>query len=357
MRLSCQSVESLARDRLTRPLFEFIAGGADDESTVRANARTWSTFEVLPRVLVDVSSVGTSSAVLGQPVNVPLIISPMGSHRRVHDEGEQATAAVARDLGAVFVLSVAGFCSIEEIGAVGGSLWLQLYWLSDREVLSDLIRRAEQAGFSAICLTVDSPQPGLRLRDKRNAFTDPPFMKYGSLEQYGDALVTKQPGKPFYFPSLVDRSITWADLEWLLGVTRLPIVLKGIVRPDDALQAAKVGAKGVFVSNHGGRQLGRIQPTAVALREIAAICPNDMELYVDGGVRSGLDMFVALALGARAVGIGRPILYALGCLGKEGLAELLSNLQEDLARTMTLCGTASLSDVGPANLTQREYGR
>jgi 4-hydroxymandelate oxidase len=343
MRLECQEAESVAQGRLTKPLYDFIAGGADDESAVAANSRAWRSAQLLPHVLADVSDVDTSVEIFGRRLAAPLFVSPMGSHRRVDDGGELTTAALARDAGVGFVMGIAGFCAIEEVGEVGGTNWLQLYWLKDRDILADMVARAEASGFAAVCVTVDAAVPSLRLRDKKNDYHDPSYMKHGCLEKYGDQI--KRSDGVFYFTSLVDRTISWQDIEWLVGVTKLPVVVKGIIRADDAKRAVDAGARGVFVSNHGGRQLGQVRPTALALRDVADALGGTTELFVDGGVRSATDLLTAVSLGARAAGVGRPVLYALGSFGPVGLAGLFETFKTDLGRIMALCGASRIDQI------------
>lgn len=340
MRLESRDAEAMAAIRLNRPLYDFIAGGADDESTVAANLAAWEGVSLSPHVLRDVSAVDTSIELLDSRLSAPVVLSPMGAHRRVHEGGEVAVASAARAAGLCFVQGIAGFCSIEEIGAVGGTNWLQLYWLNDRGIIADLVKRAEAADFSAIVVTVDAPVPSLRLRDKRNDLRDPSYMRFGCLDKY-DAQIDRTDGF-FYFTSLVDPSIGWDDIEWLAQLTPLPVVVKGVVRPDDAVRALGAGARAVFVSNHGGRQLGRVVATARALPAVREAVGDAATVLVDGGIRGGVDVLSAIGLGATAVGIGRPILFALAALGEEGLAALVDTITSDLRRSMALCGLGGI---------------
>jgi isopentenyl diphosphate isomerase/L-lactate dehydrogenase-like FMN-dependent dehydrogenase len=332
-------------ERLLDPgAFGYFAGGAGDEHTLRGNVGAFSHWQLRPRVLVDVSEVSTGVTVLGSEVSMPLLVAPTAFQRLAHPEGELATARAAASAGTVMCQSTLSSVTPEELAAAapGARLWFQLYWSSDRGFTSELLARVLEAGFEAVVFTVDFPAAGRRERDLRAAFTLP------------DDLVT--PNIPeslqrqdFHaaLGQIVDTTLTWRDLEWLRETCSLPVLLKGILSAEDALLAAEHGADGVIVSNHGGRQLDGVPASLDALPEVVEAVGERLEVLVDGGVRRGTDVLKALALGARAVLVGRAAVWGLAVGGEQGVREVLELLRAEIALGLTHLGCRS-----PAELTR-----
>ncbi|HLX47369.1 MAG TPA: alpha-hydroxy acid oxidase [Streptosporangiaceae bacterium] len=346
MRVDVQGLEREARGLLHPEVYDFIAGGSGQERTLRANAKAWRQVRLLPRVLRDVASVDTGIDVLGSPLATPIAVAPTAAHRMVHQDGEVATASGAARAGALYVLSTRSSRRIEDVAAVlaaaGGTWWFQAYVMRDRNLTAGLVRRAATAGASAIVLTGDTPVVGRKRRNRGGGeFIDgSDFMtNIGSLPHPEDAEQAPD--------------LTFGDIGWLGEVSGgLPVIVKGVLRPDDALACASHGAAGVIVSNHGGRQLDGAVPTAGALPGVlaalgtgSAAAGGGCEVYVDGGLRSGGDVLAALAMGARAVFVGRPVLWALAAGGTRGVSDLLTGLTDDLAHAMALSGAAGVADL------------
>ncbi|WP_020519762.1 alpha-hydroxy acid oxidase [Catelliglobosispora koreensis] len=333
----------IARERLSAGVWDFVEGGSGAELTVNANREILDAVQLRPRVLVDVSNCDTSQTLFGSVLSTPVGVAPTAYHRMVFDEGESATARGAGASGALFTVSIFASRSIEEIAAqAAGPLWLQVYWLKRRDVLAELAKRAEAAGYQALVLTVDTPRIGRRTRDLRNGFVIPPHVNAVNLATELMAS-SHTDGISRHADLTFDQSITWSDLAWLKGVTELPLLLKGILTAEDAVLAVEHGADGIIVSNHGGRQLDGAVPSLQALPEIAGAvnCP----VLLDGGIRSGRDIYIALARGAKAVLIGRPVLWALAAGGADGVADLFTGLTSELELTMALMGTPTLGKI------------
>ena len=345
-------LEVIARENLSREAYDYYASGAQDEVTLRENRAAYDRLTLAYRVLVDVSRREMATTVLGQPVAMPLLVAPTAFHRLATPEGEVATARAAGAAGTVMILSTLSNTPVEEVvAAASGPVWFQLYVYRDREVTEGLVRRAEAAGCQALVLTVDAPLIGRRERDVRNRFQLPPGLTVANLlpQGYGElppALADS--GLAAYVTSFLDPSTSWRDVDWLQSITRLPLLVKGIVRPDDALRAAEAGAAGVIVSNHGGRQLDTAPATIDVLPEIADALDSRghrIEVLVDGGVRRGTDILKALALGARAVLVGRPVLWGLAANGEAGAALALRLLRDEFDLAMALAGAPTLADI------------
>lgn len=326
--------EKLAQARMAPHLWDFFQGGSDDEVTLRACRAAFERIRLRPRVLVDVSVIDTRTTVLGTPVSLPVLIAPTAAHCVAHPEGECATAQGAGKAGTLMIASTVATRTLEEIAqAANGPLWFQLYIYPTLEVGEWLVRRAEAAGYRAIVLTVDLPKLGNRERDRRNGVTIPPA-------PYEEAnLVGVEKEGQQWVP------LTWDSLDWLRSITSLPILLKGILTAEDARLAVEHGVNGIVVSNHGGRQLDTSIPSIEALPEIAEAVDGRCEIYFDGGIRRGTDILKALALGARAVLIGRPALWGLAANGVEGVYDVLELLRRELELSMALAGRPTLASI------------
>ncbi|SER55539.1 alpha-hydroxy acid oxidase [Actinokineospora terrae] len=350
--LSLSDFERAAQARLPGSTWDFLQGGSGAESTVAANRAAFDRRVLLPRVLVDVTKPDLGTALLGDPVRAPIAIAPMAYHRLVHPEGEVATARAASGCGLPFVVSMFASRTLADItAATTAPVWLQLYWLRRRDALADLVARAEAAGVRALVLTVDAPRVATRLRDLRSGFTLPPGVTAANVDPAAMAVArTGESGSSIQSHSReqFDATITWADLAWLRGTTRLPVLLKGILTAADARLAVDHGVAGIVVSNHGGRQLDSAIAALDALAEIVAEVAEAVPVFVDGGVRRGTDVLKALALGADAVLLGRPVLHGLAVAGAEGVTGVLSTLREELEEAMVLSGAPRLTDIGAA---------
>jgi 4-hydroxymandelate oxidase len=346
--LNLRELEQLARQRLSSMAYDYYAGGACDEQTLQENVSAWSRFALHYRVLVDVASRDASTSVLGAPVSMPILIAPTAFHKLACPEGELATARAAARAGSIMVLSSLSNTCVEDVcAATSGAVWFQLYVYRDRGATAALVARAEAAGARALVLTVDAPVWGRRERDVRNRFHLPAGLRVENMSAAGYGEVGRSEGESglaSYVAESLEPSLGWKDVSWLRSLTKLPVLVKGLVRPDDARHAADAGAHGVVVSNHGGRQLDGSPATATVLGPIADAAQGRIEVLVDGGVRRGTDVLKALCLGARAVLIGRPILWGLAVAGEEGVFGVLQALREELDQAMALAGCARIAD-------------
>jgi 4-hydroxymandelate oxidase len=354
--LNLGEFEAAAAGRLPRMVFDYYAGGAGDEVTIRAAREAWDGIALRYRVLRDVSRRNLSTTILGDALALPLLVAPMAFQRLAHPEGELATARAASAAGAGMILSTLATTSIEDVRAAApGPLWFQLYIYRDRGASRALVERAERAGCTALVLTVDSPLLGRRERDVRNGFhvsddftvpnlTGDPRAALAAAGAHGGASALAG-----FVETHWDSAISWRDVEWLRSITRLPVLVKGIVRGDDAKLALEHGAAGVIVSNHGGRQLDTAITSARALPEVADAMGGRGALLVDGGIRRGTDLIKALALGANAVLLGRPVLWGLALGGADGVARVLELLRAEFDLALALTGCSA-----PQELT-RDY--
>jgi 4-hydroxymandelate oxidase len=347
--LNLRELEELARERLTPLAYDYYASGANDEGTLRENVAAWARVPLRYRVLVDVSARTTATTVLGTPVSMPVLVAPTAFHKLACPEGELATARAASRAGTVMILSSLSNTRVEEVcAAATGPVWFQLYVYRDRGATAALVARAEAAGARALVLTVDAPLLGRRERDVRNRFHLPPGLRVENMSAAGHGDVEEQrqaeSGLAAYVATKLDPSLQWKDVAWLRSITKLPVLVKGLVRPDDARRAVDHGASGIVVSNHGGRQLDGSPATATVLGPIADAVGGRLEILVDGGVRRGADVLRAVALGARAVLVGRPILWGLSVAGEEGALAVLETAREELDQAMALAGCASVAD-------------
>ena len=344
------ALEEQARVKLPAPSFAFCATGADDEITAAENVTAWRRLRLRPRVLRDIVNVDTSVTLLGQRVATPIMVAPTGRHHLFHPEAERATARGAAAAGAVYVMATSGTTTVEQAAAERGAppQWFQLYMEPKREETGKLLDRCEAAGFRALVLTVDQPVPGWSPRSARTPVVPSPDIRSVNMPGAPVARTAYDPTRK----GLVMFPTNFTDLEWLVKRTSMPVVVKGVLRGDDALRCVEAGAKGVIVSNHGGRHLDTVVTTADAIAEVAGAVGGKAEVYVDGGIRRGTDIVKALALGARAVLVGRPPLWGLSVDGAAGVQAVMEHLQDELIRAMRLCGAASLAELTPDLVTR-----
>jgi 4-hydroxymandelate oxidase len=338
-----------ARAKLPVDHFDYYEGGALDEITLRENTAGWEGLKLHYRVLAGVGERELATTVLGQPIALPIAIAPTAFHKLACENGEMATAKAAKAAGTLFILSSLSNTAMESVFAGAASpRWFQLYIYRDRAITRELVQRAEAAGAEAIVLTVDAPGLGTRERDVRNNFSLPETLAVENLAPLGKGTFPKVTGSGLaaYVRDNFKADLGFDDLDWLCSSTRLPVVVKGVCRGDDARRAAEHGAKAVVVSNHGGRQLDTAPATSDMLAHVVDAAGDLCEIYVDGGIRRGSDVLKAIALGARAVLVGRPILWGLCVAGGEGAANILQILRRELDEAMLLCGCAKLSDLG-----------
>jgi 4-hydroxymandelate oxidase len=327
---STDEFEPLARQRMDPTVAGYIAGWAGTGATARANEAAFWRYVLRPRVFVDVSTVDLHTTALGQEVALPVIIGPSGYQALAHPDGELATARASRRIGTTMALSTSSNFTIEQVGAIADRPWYQLYWFTDEGVTRDMIERAHAAGFTAIAITVDAPVKLWR----EGEFRAPAVIPDGILS-------VNVPDRPLKIAS----NLTWQSLDWLRSITPMKIVLKGVMTAEDTRLAVEHGVDGVIVSNHGGRALDWVMPTLDALPEVVDAADGKLEVFIDGGIRRGSHVLKALAMGARAVLIGRGIPWSLGVGGEEGVVRYFELLRGELTSVMGLCGVTSAASV------------
>jgi 4-hydroxymandelate oxidase len=352
--------ETIARRRLDRAVYDYFRSGAWDESTLRRNRRAYREIELLPRVLVGVAERDPAVTLLGRRAALPILAAPTAFHRLAHPEGEVATARAFAAAGAVMVLSSLSTTAVEEVAAQGGEVWFQLYANRDHGLTRALIDRVVQAGCRALMLTADTPVWGVRERDVRNGFHLPPGLaavNLTSLSPQGEALGQRGAGMGEAFDWMLHPGLSWSDLEGICRDSPVPVLLKGLCRGDDARRAIECGCEGVVVSNHGGRQLDGQPATIEVLPEVVEAVAGRGLVLVDGGVRRGTDVLKALAIGADAVQIGRPVLWGLACGGEAGVRRVIAQLARELDLAMALAGCPDREAIRPDLLRRRVGGR
>ncbi|XP_073906754.1 2-Hydroxyacid oxidase 2 isoform X2 [Castor canadensis] len=331
-----------ARERLSKSSWDFIEGGADEGITRDDNIAAFKKIRLRPRFLRDVSDVDTRTTIQGEEISAPICISPTAFHCIAWPDGEMSTARGAQAAGICYITSTYSSCTLEDIVAVAprGLRWFQLYVLSDWQLNKQLIQRAESLGFKALVITVDVPTIGKRRQDIRNKLNLLANLMLKDLRS-----PEERKCKPCIQQPLVNPSFCWDNISWIQSITRLPIILKGILTKEDAELAMKHNVDGIFVSNHGGRQLDEVPASIDALTEVVAAVKGKIEVYLDGGVRTGNDVLKALALGAKCVFVGRPIMWGLACKGEEGVEEVLNILKTEFHTSMTLTGCRSVAEI------------
>lgn len=343
--VSLTDFEPLAKERMTHSAWEYINGGTGDEITMRLNRESYDRMKLMPRMLNDVSHIDTSIELLGRRLTHPILLAPTAYHRLFNPEGELATARGAGAANATYIVSTMATTAVEDITKVATQpLWFQLYINKDRGFTRGLIERAQAAGCQAIVVTVDTPVLGTRYREMRLKFDLPKGMDRVHLRALNLSGAPTLPAGTIYSP-LFDANLTWKDIEWVRSLARVPVLLKGILNPDDAELAVKSGVDGIAVSNHGGRNLDTVPATIEVLPAIAEKVDGKIPLLVDGGIRRGTDVLKALAMGARAVMIGRPYLYGLSVAGAAGVTRVVEILRREFEMAMALTGRASIADI------------
>lgn len=374
---SIEDLRQRAKRRLPRVMFDYVDGAAEDEATMQRNRAGFADWNLVPHSLVDVSSVKLATTIQGTVSPLPLVLAPTGGTRLFHHEGERASSAAAADAGLIFTLSSMATYDIETIGAhTNGTKWFQIYVWKDRGVVKEFIQRCRDSGYKALVLTVDVQTSGQRERDLRNGFTLPPKFTLSSL--FDMALhpwwwwttLTKPPitlanvaGKTMgvqnatamgqYAASQLDPTVNYDDLAWMIEQWDGPFLVKGVTRAQDARRIAELGASGIIVSNHGGRQLDQSIASIDALPAVVEAVDGKAEILIDGGIRRGTDIIKALALGARGCLIGRPFLYGLAAGGQAGVARSIEILASELKRSMMLLGCPDIAQLGPDYLHRR----
>jgi 4-hydroxymandelate oxidase len=343
--------ERLAEEALEPGAFGYYAGGAGDEQALAGNVEAWRRLRLRPRVLVDLADVSTATTVLGAPVSMPLLVAPTAIQRLAHPDGEPGMARAAAAAGTVMCLSTLATSTPAEVAAAApeGARWFQLYVFRDRGVTRSLVEQAVEHDYRAVVLTVDAPLLGRRERDLRTGFRVPAEITVPSVAATAGGW---EGATPLELLGAIDPSLTWRELEELRSLSTLPLVLKGIQTREDAALACTHGADAVVVSNHGGRQLDAVAPTADLLSEVVDAVDGRLEVYVDGGIRRGSDVVKALALGARAVLVGRPPLWGLACAGEAGARRVLELLHDEIELALALCGCTS-----PAAVSREHVSR
>jgi 4-hydroxymandelate oxidase len=342
-----RDLEDQARARVEAPAWAYLQGGAAEERTLRWNRLAFERRTLRPRVLHDVGHVETASRILERPVAAPFFVSPTAQHGLFHPEAEEGVARACASRGLLAVYSTLSTRSLESIAQAtpNARRWFQLYVHRDPEVTRALIRRAQEAGYEALVVTVDAPVLGMRDREDSSGFRMDPRAPLGNLPGYGGGPEPLTQAR--HFALRTDPGLTWERVRELCRGTPLPVILKGILTEEDARRASETGVRGIVVSNHGGRQLDGAPPTLRALPAVLRGAGDRLEVYLDGGVRRGSDIAVALASGARAVGVGRPVVWALSVGGQAGVERYFGLLQEDLRITLALLGCQSIQELGP----------
>jgi 4-hydroxymandelate oxidase len=336
--------EPLAKAKMPKVGWEYISAGAGDELTVRWNKEAYQRIRLKPHVLVDVSQLDTRVTLFGQEHVFPILLAPTASQKLTHPDGELATVRGAGAAGATMVLSSFSNTSLEDVSAAAkGPLWFQLYMQTDHGFTRDLVQRAEGAGYRALCLTVDTPVGGARNREARAKVDFPALPNLKGLN--ASRVTSYRPSGEEIYSSVLDAALNWKDVEWLRSFAKIPLLVKGVLNPDDADRAVKAGVAGIMVSNHGGRNLDTVPASIDALPLVADKVAGRVPVLVDGGIRRGTDVLKALALGANAVLIGRPYLYGLGAEGETGVTKVINILRREFEMAMALTGRTNIAGI------------
>ncbi|KOC59761.1 Hydroxyacid oxidase 1 [Habropoda laboriosa] len=345
-----EDFEKYASTHLTPSVRDYYNSGAGEQFSLRLNTEAFKKYRIRPRFLRNVSRRDLTTTILGEKISMPLAVAPAAMQRMAHPDGECGNARAAQEAGTIYTLSTISTSSIEEVAeaAPKGIKWFQLYIYNDRNVTLNLVKRAERAGFKALVLTVDAPLFGDRRSDIRNKFSLPNHLRLGNFQGELSSKINNAnsgSGLSEYVTNLFDASLSWEDIKWLKSITNMPLVLKGILTPQDALLAIENKAEAIIVSNHGARQVDGIPATIEALSEIVKAVNGRLEVYMDGGVRQGIDVLKALALGAKMVFVGRPMLWGLSYDGEKGARQVLEIFRKEIDLAFALTGCATVHDV------------
>nr|VDC72596.1 unnamed protein product [Brassica rapa] len=352
--------EAIAKEKLPKMVYDYYASGAEDQWTLQENRNAFARILFRPRILIDVSKIDMTTTILGFKISMPIMVAPTAMQKMAHPEGEYATARAASAAGTIMTLSSWATSSVEEVASTGpGIRFFQLYVYKNRNVVEQLVRRAERAGFKAIALTVDTPRLGRRESDIKNRFTLPPNLTLknfegldlGKMDEQSCCVYANDSGLASYVAGQIDRTLSWKDVQWLQTITKMPILVKGVITGEDARIAVQAGAAGIIVSNHGARQLDYVPATISALEEVVKATQGRIPVFLDGGVRRGTDVFKALALGASGIFIGRPVVFSLAAEGEAGVRKVLQMLRDEFELTMALSGCRSLKEITRNHIT------
>lgn len=351
--INLDDLEAPARARMSAMAYEYLASGSADEITLEANRGAFAKIKLLPRHLVDVSSIDTTLELFGRKHEFPILLAPTGYHKLFHPQGELETVRGADASEATLVASIFSTVSFEQMAAASKQpLWFQIYVNPDRGFTRQLVGMAATAGCGAICVTIDSPVNGPRDRETRAVFQLPEGIERANLSTLGSGIAAashRRVGRNIY-SKVRAPNVTWKDIEWLRSLSPVPLLLKGILNPEDALTAVEAGCDGIIVSNHGGRVLDTVPAAIEALPAVANRVNGKVPVLLDGGIRRGADVYKALALGATAVLIGRPYLYGLAIAGATGVARAVEIIRTELEMTMALMGRPRLAEIGPDSI-------
>ncbi|XP_059455957.1 peroxisomal (S)-2-hydroxyacid oxidase GLO4-like [Corylus avellana] len=353
--VNVKEFQELARQALPKMYYDYYTGGAEDQYTLKENVEAFHRITLRPRVLVDVSRIDLSTTVLGYRVSAPIMIAPTAMHKLAHPEGEVATARAAAACNTIMLLSFISTCTVEEVASSCNAIrFFQLYVYKRRDVCAQLVQRAERKGYKGIVLTVDTPRLGRREADIKNKMVAPRLKNFEGLlsTEVDDDEGSKLEA---FAKETVDDALSWRDLGWLRSITNLPILIKWVLTREDAIKAVEVGVDGIIVSNHGARQLDYTPASISVLEEVVPAVGEKVPVLFDGGVRRGKDVFKALALGAQAVLVGRPVVYGLAAKGEYGIKRVIEMLKDELELTMALSGCSSVKDITRSHIrTERE---
>lgn len=338
-RVTTSEFESQAARTLPEAVFDFVAAGAGTGRSIADNARAWAAWRILPRILAGAGSVSTSVTVQGQDVFAPILLAPAGRQRALHPDGELAVARAAARAGTIYTLATSATTDLHDVATAGAPMWQQLYVSTDRDWTSLIIHETARLGFTQLVVTVDRPMEAHRPGSARHGGMGPLPAGVAVTSHRGDGSTRGAE------PGVWDASLTWSTIRAIIDESPIPVALKGVLHPDDARRAIDLGVSAIIVSNHGGRQIDGVLPTAEALVPIVDATRRSIPVYVDGGIRSGGDVFRAVALGADAVLIGRPYLWALAAGGQEGVERVLASLGDELAEVMALSGCRTVADI------------
>ncbi|KAM0956266.1 hypothetical protein ACFX2A_025059 [Malus domestica] len=337
--------QELARQALPKMYYDYYTGGAEDQHTLKENVEAFRRITLRPRILVDVSRVDMSTTVLGYKISAPIMLAPTAMHQLAHPEGEVATARAAAACNTIMILSYMSTCTVEEVASSCNAVrFFQIYVYKRRDISAQMVRRAEKNGYKAIVLTADTPRLGRREADIKNKMVAPQLRNFEGLIS---TEVDSDEGSNLeaFAKGTFDASLCWEDIGWLKSITNLPILIKGVLTHEDARKAMEVGVAGIVVSNHGARQLDYTPATISVLEEVVHAVGGKIPVLFDGGIRRGTDVFKALALGAQAVLVGRPVVYGLAANGKRGVKRVIEMLKDEFELTMALSGCPSIRDI------------